>query len=287
MPVDTLSSLNVVFGAPLTTRFAFVVCFRNQEKKLPRCLASIARQSREHDFGVILISDDSRDGSVELCVDHARQAAYPVVVVSNKDRKYYTRNLFNAVTLLVTTPHTVIVELDGDDALEDRDVLGVLVRAYEQGARQTFGSFRLFGDDGSSRVGELGQSASDMSDPWNLDRCMAWMHPKTFRKELFEELPLAFFFEKDSKQWLRNSEDLILHPKMVELSQGRARHLPDILYVHDVSGSAHDFADERVKADYVVNRLAVTPHGAYITSLRNLLTDANTESPHFKTKRDS
>jgi len=161
--------------------------------------------------------------------------------------------------------------------------LSILDGAYQDGALQTFGSFRLVGDEGNSRVGEVGQCASDTSDPWNLDRCMAWMHPKTFRKHLFERLPLAFFFERNTTAWLRNSEDNILHPKMVELSKGHARHISECLYVHDVSGSAHDFAEERTKADYVLNRLAVVPHGSYITSLRKLLDGTpGAESPHFK-----
>lgn len=101
-------------------------------------------------------------------------------------------------------------------------------------------------------------------------------NPKTYRKSLFEQLPSEYFFERNSGQWLRNSEDMILHPKMVELAGPRAHFIPECLYVHDVSGQEHDFKDLLTKADCVINRLAVTPRERFIEKLRKLLNQAET-----------
>ena len=189
----------------------------------------------------------------------------PFVFVANKSRKYFTRNLYNAVNLLSTDDDSIIIEVDGDDYLEQIDVLQVLHRYYKHGAEKTFGSFRQVSDAVNSNFGDTDEihTRIDTRQPWNLDVCTSWLHLKTYRRELFRKVPLPYFLERGSSEWLRLGEDMVVHPKMIELSDGRTAYVADTLYVYDVSGDEHDVlsADH---AWYVTERLHRSPTGRFI-----------------------
>lgn len=263
--VDKLEDLNLIEGVPLSCRYIFIICFRNIDGKLMRCIESICRQNHGFDFGVVVV-DDCSDSSVSpLVFQEMKKRNVPFVFVANKSRKYFTRNLYNAVNLLSTDDDSIIIEVDGDDYLEQIDVLQVLHRYYKHGAEKTFGSFRQVSDAVNSNFGDTDEihTRIDTRQPWNLDVCTSWLHLKTYRRELFRKVPLPYFLERGSSEWLRLGEDMVVHPKMIELSDGRAAYVADTLYVYDVSGDEHDVlsADH---AWYVTERLHRSPTGRFI-----------------------
>ena len=264
--VDTLGDLHLVRGEPLETDYVFVVAFRNQAAKIARCLRSILNLPREgRSFGFVVIDDASSDGSLHACLKVLEGVGLPHTVVSNPDRRYYTRNLYNAVHLLTVRPEAVVIEVDGDDYLPAKDILGILDRHYRRGALKTFGSF-----SSESPVNVFGHVGSpDPRFPWDLDRCTSWMHLKSFRKLLFEQVPLDYFFEQDSDHWLKMGEDLVVHPKMMELAGERAIFLSEVLYCYDFSGPDHDNKSPE-HAAYILHKLYRIPVGSWMRELPRL-----------------
>jgi glycosyltransferase involved in cell wall biosynthesis len=266
-PIDSLGQLNILHGGPLSNRYVFVVCFRNIGNKLKRCLKSICRQAGHYDYGVVLVDDASSDSSALSAVSALDENDIPYVLVANENRKYFTRNLYNAVNLLVEDPETVVIELDGDDYLEDVDVLGILNEAYELGALKTFGSFRCIPEN-SEQANHIDMfrtvpRLNDTGSPWDLDACVSWLHLKTYRKKLFMKVPLVYFWEKGGGGWLKMAEDLVVHPKMVELAMYRTAFIEDVLYVYDVSGEDHDL-EKSDRVEYILNKLHRRPYGSFI-----------------------
>jgi len=276
-PIDTVADINMVQGQPLSNEYIFVVCFRNVGRKLKRCIESICNQKRCHDYGVILIDDASNDGAVYDALSLLEQHALPQVIVVNDERKYFTRNLYNAVNLLIDNDESVVVEIDGDDYLEDTDVLGILSEAYELGAIKTFGSFRCIAEDDDAADAvesyRLMEKVNDMSRPWDLDACISWIHLKTYRKNLFMKVPLVYFWEKTGANWLKMAEDMAIHPKMVEIARYRTAYIADVLYVYDISGEQHDIVDAN-RADYLVKSLYKLPYGTFIHQCRQQLRES-------------
>ncbi|MCA9776709.1 MAG: glycosyltransferase [Candidatus Eremiobacteraeota bacterium] len=275
--VDSLSDLPIVKGRPLSNEFIFVLCFRNQQAKIARCLNSILEQSGEHNWGVVVVDDASTDSSLEITGSLLDKAGVPFVLVSNKERKYYSRNLYNAVNHLVTNPNSVIIEVDGDDYLAGPGVLKRLDRAYGSGAVRTMGSFTV----DSSEDYFFGEPVADFSQPWDFDQCTSWMHLKTYRKWLFEKVPLPYFKERGSDRWLKMGEDMVVHPKMIELAGTGNRFIPDPLYVYDYSGHNHD-CKAPDQALYKLKKLYRLPRGQYLRNLRRELNSTvreETQSP--------
>lgn len=273
-PVDTLDRLNIVRGRPLSNDWVFVVCFRNVGWKLTRCIESILAQNRCHDFGIVLVDDASGDSAASQVEMVLEEEGIPYVLVVNPERRYFTRNLYNAVNLLIGNDESVIIELDGDDYLEDTDVLGVLAEAYGLGAIKTFGRFRCVPEDSgfADSVASCFTSGpvNDMTRPWDLDACVAWAHLKSYKKQLFMKVPLVYFWERQGGNWLRMAEDLVVHPKMVELARYRTAYIEDVLYVYDVSGEQHDRADPE-QARYLLENLYKLPYGRFIHDCRRRL----------------
>jgi len=282
-PIDRLSDIDIVSGTVLQNRYVFVVAFRNQGAKIRRCMESIIRQDRHYDYGVILVDDASDDDSLARATACLDGAGVSYVAVRNGERKFYTRNLYNAVRMLISDPQTVVIEVDGDDYLEDTDVLGVLERAYAAGARRTCGRFRT--TEGSRYPGERMlherrlASVFDPLQPWHLDHCFSWMHLKTFRKHLFEEVPLRYFLERDGQRWLRMAEDLVVHPRMTEAAGASSLFIDEILYVYDFTGTEHDILDP-TQAAYILDHLYRVPVGSHFGALQQSVLESSTPVSH-------
>ena len=249
-PVDRLEDLDIIHGSPLSCRYVFIVCARNEENSIERCLGSILRQPEAHDYGIIFIDDDSSDASLAVGLDTLRDCSKPYVAVRNRERKYYSRNLYNAVHNLVIGDETVCVEVNGDDYLEDVNVLDILTDAYSTGVLKTFGDFRIVtGDEYSVRYAswknEFDRGQIDYSQPWNVDVYPSWMHLRTYVRGLFLKVPNPYFWERNGRNWLIMNEDLSIHPKMAELAGHRALFIDEYLYVYDISHTHHDHRTEQ------------------------------------------
>jgi glycosyltransferase involved in cell wall biosynthesis len=267
LKIDTRKELNIVRGQPLSTDFMFVICFRNQQNKILRCLKSVVRQcAGRYDAGVALIDDASADNGLQTAMEYLEASKVRFVAVQNLDRKLFTRNLYNANVHLATRADTVLIEVDGDDYLEDADVLGILSRHYSKGARKTFGSFRMA--PGSKHfpgfeVVDNPHVVTDVANAWNLDFCYPWMHLKTYRRELFLDVPLDYFLERNGGAWLKTAEDLSSHPMMMALAGRSVHFIRDILYVYDFSGSDHELHEDD-RPDYIVSNFYRVPSGTFM-----------------------
>lgn len=264
--LDRPCDLNIVKGQPLGTSYVFVLCFRNQADKIERCLNSILQQEGSYNWGVAIVDDASNDASLEIVLSLLSETTVPHVVVSNNDRRFYSRNLFNAVHHLVLDSESVIIEVDGDDYLAGPNVLHRLDRAYGSGAARTMGSFRV----DRSAFYFFGEPKTDFTQPWDFDMCTSWMHLKTYKKWLFQQVPLPYFKERGSDRWLKMGEDMVIHPKMIEMAGTRNRYINDVLYVYDYSGANHD-CKEPSQALYKLQKLYRLPRGEYLRQLRREL----------------
>ncbi len=265
--IDTLDDLNIAHGSPLSNDFIFVVAFRNQSRKIFRCLDTVVPHCNgSHDVGIVLIDDASEDNSLEVATKYLIDKGITFVAVQNLDRKLYARNLYNAVINLANSNKSIIIEVDGDDYLEDIDIISEIKSHYNKGARYTFGSFRIA--PGSHEIPGIEQAqfpelCANLSNPWNLDRCLSWMPLKTYRRELFAQVPLVYFWDRFRENWLNTAEDLSIYPMMASIAGNDAHYIAKSLYVLDNSGIHHaQFQTDRPR--YIVEKLYRVPTGGFI-----------------------
>lgn len=258
--VDTAEDLNFVSkNRTLKTDFCFVTAYRNLGDEIFRCLRTVLRYNPTDTWGIVVIDDQSVRGADIREVHDYLEANLPeerFVVIKNLDHKFYTRNLWNAVHLVVERDDSVIIEMDGDDFLAPKDVVSIVAEQYSLGYEMTFGSF-----DVSPREGRLFKPylyepiPHDLSNPWDVHKCVFWAHLKTYRKRVISRLSLSYFIGRSTGDWLRLGEDNCLHPSMMEmLGPNKVKYIEEVLYVYNIKGSGHDFR-EKDQYKYIVNNL--------------------------------
>lgn len=252
-------SVNIVYGEPLSNRFVLSILFRNVGDKLERCIRSVLNLRLQHDVGIALVDDCSEDDAVEAAVVMIIEAGIPACVVVNESRRYAAHNYHLVINRMVTSDDSIIVDLDGDDMLnEDIDVFSELEMAYSDGLTQkTFGSFKTVADDASTNVGGASkeifikifqgyQLLNDASAPYNQFRCQSWMHLRSARRGLLRRVEAAHFKNRSTGKWLTTDHDASVNSRAMELAGWRnVKYLDKPLYMYDITGSDHDFMQKR------------------------------------------
>jgi hypothetical protein len=255
VPVDTLEDLNIVYGEPVNAKYVFSVCLRNQENKIERCLKSLAMQNRGLDFGIVVVDDQSDDRSTEVVVDFlSKFPELNACVVYNRQNRRAARNFYNIVHLLATNPDSVIIEVDGDDFLAHSRVLDILDQVYSKGILKTNGSYVGYPDSQTVMLPSdvrLHHELMNYGEPWNTDRCKAWLPLRTTKRSVLLQVGLEYFMDRQTKNWLSARHDAAVQPRIIELAGDRCELIPLTLYCYDLDGDNHvhgfDRNEEKLK----------------------------------------
>lgn len=243
--LDTMDTLNILSNQKtLSSDYIFVICYRNQEHRIVRCIDSIINQHFTQSFGVILIDDASTDNSFIIASNHLINNGINCVCVKNNNRKFLARNLYNAVNIIANNNESVIIQLDGDDYLNTSlNTLDVLDTIYSNGFKQTFGNF-LYSNNTKNTPNSYNLNLPhDIRQCWNHYYCESWSPLKSYKVYIFKQIPLELFFESDSTEWIRMGDDCILPPVMMDIcGVNSVKFITSPLYVYDYneSNSHHD-----------------------------------------------
>ncbi len=255
--VDTIDTINIAAGAPLTNDYVFSICFRNQEEKVIRAIDSICSQKGGIDCGIAIVDDCSTDRSTEKIIERLEGSGVDFVLVQNRKRRFASRNFYNVIHLLVDSEESVLIELDGDDFLVDDQVLIAVDEAYRDGALKTSGSFTVFPDMSSPVAKEIftKHGAMDFSRPWSIVACNTWLPLRSAKMSILRQIEIDYFLERYNKQWLPDRHDAITQSRAIELAgPDRCRFIDKPLYVYDLSGADHDHGDheEYDRTDHLI-----------------------------------
>lgn len=240
--VDTAEDINIVYGQPLKNDYVFSVCFKNQEAKIKRCIESVVSQKTEVDFGIVLVDDCSTDNSLNIILETLNEHKIDACVISNKHRKFASRNFYNVGQFAVTNDESVVIELDGDDYLATDTALSTLDSYYQKGALKTCGSFNTFPENQTFMSEDSIKMFHNISfdEPWNLAKCHSWLVLRSCKRKLLRQVEVDYFLNRHTKEWLSEKHDVATQPRIIELSEGKSVFISEVLYTYDLSGEDHD-----------------------------------------------
>lgn len=202
-------------------KMVVVSCFRNvAQKRFLRMWASLMSQSFQ-DFGVILHDDCSDNG----LPDYVEQLIEPykdrVTFIKGRTKQEKIQSQYLMIHNFIDNPQSVIVCLDADDALIGKDTLLNVWKKYD-----------LWGTDVVvGRVHQTYRLQANYRYPVNFMAPRAtgggnvWQHLKTFRKYLFDSIPLPYFKHVDREeklshnQWIERCDDFAMMVPIVEMSK--------------------------------------------------------------------
>lgn len=192
----------------MTIHFFIPIPARNAESTIEAAIKSVRDQSHS-DWTLMVIDDASTDATFETAQKAAGRDSR-ITLIKNKTRRHCLRNVVEAVRRYA--PHdSVVVRLDGDDKLSDKDALAAIAQEYENGADAVWTQHRV------EPGGALGISREMDGPPltcaWTMSHC------RTFRKSLIYGIPQRLFIDPATNRWWTRTEDQILYRPILHLAK--------------------------------------------------------------------
>lgn len=218
-----------------------LVCGRNVEPWIRRCLASVYAQDHD-DFTVTVVDDASTDGTREIVLDTIK---FGWTVILNDERVGATGNIWNNTRNMADDD--ILVLLDADDWFACNDALSHIAGVYaaDPDCWLTYGDYRSEPHDPTC------PSVEDYPRDVIRERSFrthsnVFNHPLTFLGGMFnhiheDDLRLA------NGEWVPGVYDEAIMYAAAELCGPHMRRLDRVLYTYNSANSAscvHTQADE-------------------------------------------
>ncbi|MCY3414707.1 MAG: glycosyltransferase [Candidatus Heimdallarchaeota archaeon] len=193
--------------------FIFVISGRNVSiPKFKRCWESIRNQTR-NDWGAIIIDDSSENSIYRYIKDiFSSYRKDNVNFHQNHNRTGILYNMRTAINDICVNPYSVIIILDMDDFLLTNDFLEILYLKYLEGVEVTIGNTLRY---------EKGiyQLEPNLIKPRNKRMGDVWLHPRTFRKYLFDSIAIEDF--KHEEKWIDRFTELTYMVPIIEMANNK------------------------------------------------------------------
>lgn len=214
--------------------------------RLSRFARGLAMQV-DQTFGVIVIDDASNDGSAKAAHEHLEWLGDRLTLVRRPTRCGRMSNNALALRELCTNPETMVVIVDLDDALADRDALSRLGLLASAGYDVVLAA--PFRPDSPTKI-----YRPNFERPRVTFGGDVWIHLRAFKKRLFDRLPDEYL-QLDG-HWVEHCEDYATMIPIVELAE-RPTYVPEYLYWHERSTVLDQAA--RRQHEVMIERLLAKP----------------------------
>ncbi len=205
--------------------FVFVICGRDiSPSRFLRCWQSVLGQTRS-DWGAVIVDDASADCLPEFIDFLAGRHKDRVTYLRNNQRKGVLTNINRAIREFCVNPYSVIVVLDADDMLLSNHLLLNLHQRYLKGVDMTVGSMLRAGKG-------LIPFIPDFENPRTKRGGDVWMHLRTFRKYLFDNVRVEHM--KAGGQWIDKFTELTYMVPIAEMARN-PMHLEWPVYLYEPS----------------------------------------------------
>lgn len=149
-------------------------------EKIKRLIDSLKAQDCQ-DFDFVYIDDCSSTKEQEYLYSLSKYDSWckeHMILILNAHSVKSLANFDIAMKYILVDPNTIVINVDGDDALIGKEAISTILEVYKNGADITCGGcFRA--DKPTQRY-----SISSFKRCWERNGDNIWLHPKTFRRYL-------------------------------------------------------------------------------------------------------
>lgn len=215
-------------------RFEIIVPVYNAEKYIGRCIDSILMQDYKN-YEILVIDDCSTDDTYDIVLPYD-----DIFTLHNPVRRGALANIVEGIR---TFGQNIIVTIDGDDYLPDRNVLTYLDKVYTEDVWMTYGSFvpeshkykntcQPF--DHIMAPCDAGYLVKNSVTPATYRKSPFWVtsHLRTFRKELWDRIKAEDLRDTDG-EYYKTAWDLAFMYPMIEMADRHCKFIPHVLYVYN------------------------------------------------------
>jgi glycosyltransferase involved in cell wall biosynthesis len=215
-------------------RFDIIVPVYNAEKYIGRCIDSILMQDYKN-YELLVIDDCSTDETYDIVLPYD-----DIFTLHNPVRQGALANIVEGIR---TFGESIIVTIDGDDYLPDRNVLSYLDKVYTDDVWMTYGSFipeshkykntcQPF--DNIMAPCDAGYLVKNSVTPATYRKSPFWVtsHLRTFRKNLWDKIKDEDLRDTDG-EYYKTAWDLAFMYPMIEMADSHCKFIPHTLYVYN------------------------------------------------------
>ena len=213
-------------------KIVVISCFRNLTNDVfLRMWNSLSSQSFK-DFGIILCDDKSDNELPDLIHSVINENRDKITYLANRFRSDKLENIYRIIHNYIPEDDTIVVLLDGDDALIGKNVLKDIYERYEK-----YNNDVVIGRMHQSyRIQPHYRYPVNFSDP-NKNGGNVWQHIKSFRKYLFTSIPLNYLKYSDSgriyeRKWYDVCDDYAMMIPIINMSVSPYQ-MDNIVYYYD------------------------------------------------------
>ena len=224
-------------SAQATHLFVVIPSYNNSEW-CEKNLESVFIQTYPN-WTIYYIDDCSSDRTGELVERYVdiRGMRDKCRIIHNTNRVGAMENLYNAIH--TADPHSVVVTLDGDDFLADKDVFQTVVDTYaDPEVWITYGSYCY---EPGGRRGVCAPIPEEVLAKVSIRRYPNWItsHLRTFRARLFHLIQKKDLMVK--KKFFEIAYDVAIMMPMLEMaSPNHIRYIDRILYLYNYTNPLSD-----------------------------------------------
>lgn len=262
-----LSSLAVIvlyFGEmkPLE-EFVFLIPSYNNARWYEINLNSVVKQKFTQPFRILYVNDCSTDATGSLVDSYVKKNRLEglIKVIHNTKRMGALANIYNTIHNHCKD-HEVVAILDGDDLLEDENVLLRLEKEYSNpNIWITYGKLRFWpSGKASSHRGIPQEVLENKKLRQYLTHKMLPLHLQTFRVKLFKRIKKEDLIDSEGKFFPMTYDQAIMLP-MLEMAapitknaENHSKFITDILYKYN---DRNPISDGRVNSNlqHAIERL--------------------------------
>lgn len=234
----------------MSVKFHVITTAYNCEKYIPNCLKMLSLQTYDNWDGIV-VDDMSTDKTVQIIKSHLPKK---MTLVLNKKNIGSLANQVKIMPPDVFPDEDVIVKVDGDDWLYNRDSLKILSKYYENpDVWMTYGSFNYFPS------GKRGVDPVPVPKDYDFRRSRWVMsHLRSFKYFLFKNILVEDLKSKEINDFYETSEDCAVMKPMAEMAGWEhIKYIKDVLYVYN---SGNPLKDGRIHRSLQAKRGAEIYH---------------------------
>lgn len=223
--------------AKIEHSFVFIIPSYNNATWYQKNLDSIFAQNYTN-YRVIYIDDCSPDQTGALVADYLvqKQQEDRVLLIRNNFRRGQLANVYDAGHLC--QDHEIIIIVDGDDWLIDRNVLTYLNNVYQDpNIWMTYGQFQYFFEkhndqrDGTNGIAAPFPKNIVENNAFRQHPPYVLTHPRTYYAWLFKQVKLQDILQND--YFYPIATDVAVMFPMIEMAGTRYKTILDPLYVYN------------------------------------------------------
>lgn len=238
------------------TKFTVVIPSYNNEKWCLWNINSVLNQKYDN-FEVVYINDCSTDKTLEIIQNYVNNHPNKnkIRIINRANRCGSLKNIFDVVHQC--SCETVIVTVDGDDALIDKNVLSYLDSIY-----QDKNIWLTYGQHITKPGNVIGSNVCKKYPDWVLKQCAFRSYPwvasqlRTFYAGLFKKINKNDLLI-NGKFFDSAGDAAIIYPMLEMASNNHIKFINKILYIYNVVNPINDFRldiSKQLRYDQIIRK---------------------------------